>query len=79
MKTKRAPKWQTCPEPKDADQWITPPSYQGQIVHVSYAIGGSENDIIYCRRWNQNDGTRTYTKRFLRDDEEFEPWNVEPE
>lgn len=68
--------WQTCSEPKDAGQWITPPACGGQIVLVSYAPG--DDGVIFRRTWDQNDGTRTYAKRLLRDGEEFEPWQTEP-
>ncbi len=69
--------WQQCnKEPTDAGQWLTPPACQGQIVLRSYASG--ESGVIYRRVWDQDDGTRTFAKRLLRDDEEFEPWQSEP-
>ncbi len=71
--------WNDCEEPRDIVQWQTPPNRQGQIVLVSYATGGDNCDVLYRRTWDQSDGTRTYAKRFLRDDESFEPWNTEPE
>ncbi len=69
--------WQSCPEPRDAGQWITPPRCQGQIVLVSYARG--EDGVIYRRTWDQSDGDRGYAKRLLADDEPFEPWQTEPD
>lgn len=75
-KTKR---WAKCGEPKNAGGWQTPPNCQGQIVLVSYAIGGEdEDDTIYRRVWDQSDGTREYAKRRLAKGELFEPWQTEP-
>ena len=75
MKTKA--KWQTCKEPTDHTQWITPPGCDGQIVLVSYSAG--EDGVIYRRSWDQNSGKRAYSKRLLAEDEAFEPWQTEPE
>lgn len=77
MSVKTKATWQKCSDPKgDAGQWNTPPANEGQIVRVSYAIG--DEGVIYRRTWDQCDGSKEYAKRFLRDDEEFEPWQTEP-
>lgn len=67
--------WTPCKDPGDIGQWITPPKCQGQIVLRSYV---AEDGVVYRRTWDQSDGSREYTKRFLGDDEKFEPWNEEP-
>jgi hypothetical protein len=71
--------WTTCKAPSWADSvvWHTPPACEGQIVLRQYA-SSDDPGVIYRRCWDQSDGSKTYSKRFLADDEEFEPWNGEP-
>lgn len=74
MNATKTAKWTKCKEPRDAGQWHTPPANQGQIVLVQYAAG--EDGVIYRRHWDQSDGSKIYSRRFLADGEE--PWQTEP-
>lgn len=77
MKAKTA-NWQPCDATKaPQDGWHTPRRRDNQIVLVSYASG--DGGVIFRRTWDQDDGSRKYASRLLADDEEFEPWNVEPD
>jgi hypothetical protein len=58
--------------------FTTPPRNQGQIVTISYAVDG-ENEQVVSRSHDASDGTESYAVTALDNlVGKFEPWNSVP-